>query len=104
MNALELLTLNEAKEQVSGGQASQALPKLFKLAAAYPQNGDIQAAIRQALNSNVQATKPLVTKPAVTKPVAKPVTKPAATTAEKTQTQGKAWYGLPFIGTLVTAA
>lgn len=117
MNAIELLTLNEAMEQVSEGQASQALPKLFKLAAAYPQNKDIQSVIWQALNGPATAVKPTTT----TKPSGKPVTQaapakaapikaaPAKVTAEtpkpeKTPTTSKAWYGLPFVGTLLTAA
>lgn len=118
MNAIEVITLNEAMEQVSGGQGNQALPKLFKLAAAYPQNKEIQAAIWEALNGPVPAAKATPTKPftkpmtqvAPTKPVpAKSAAAPKAektsattTKTDKTPSTGKGWYGLPFVGTLLT--
>lgn len=95
MNAFELLDFNEAKEQVTSGKVSTALPKLFKLAAAYPLNREIQAAVRDALNANLPAVKPAATTPSVPIAAAAPVT-------TKSPLKAKAWYGLPVIGTIVT--
>jgi hypothetical protein len=49
MTTFELLDFTEAKEQVKVGRFSEALPKLYRLAAIYPENTEIQNLIKQCL-------------------------------------------------------
>lgn len=47
MNTTDLISLSEAKELIDAGKKAEALPRLYALAASYPQDPEIQELIRQ---------------------------------------------------------